>query len=93
MILAEERTTDGERLHILEARCLAMPLTCSSRRRAAAKRKKLKLVGRGPTSSEEEEEEEPEEDSTLAAPGRSRSQGRRGAGGCMGAARVEKRIR
>ena len=47
--MAEERTTEDERFHIMDAR-----------RRAAAKRKKLKSLGQG-SSIEEEEEEEPDE--------------------------------
>ena len=48
--MAEERTTEDERFHIMDAR-----------RRAAAKRKKLKSLGQGSSIEEEEEEEEPDE--------------------------------
>merc|ERR550532_2936084 len=92
VILAEERTTDGERLHIMEAR-----------RRAAAKRKKLKLVSRpgGGLGADgelppEELEEDPEEDSSLAGTGGGKSgrpSRRGGGGGYQAIARVEKRIR
>lgn len=55
VILAEERTTEEEKLHIIEAR-----------RRAAAKRKKLKNLGKSKSTDTEEEEEEGEgEDGML----------------------------
>ncbi|XP_034248827.1 voltage-dependent calcium channel type A subunit alpha-1 isoform X6 [Thrips palmi] len=51
VILAEERTTEEERMHIIEAR-----------RRAAAKRKKLKNLGKSKSTDTEEEAEEEEDD-------------------------------
>ncbi|KAK4308763.1 hypothetical protein Pmani_019563 [Petrolisthes manimaculis] len=51
VILAEERTTDEEKAHIMEAR-----------RRAAAKRKKLKHLGKSKSTDTEDEENEAEED-------------------------------
>ncbi|KAL1138768.1 hypothetical protein AAG570_008830 [Ranatra chinensis] len=49
VILAEERTTEEEKMHIMEAR-----------RRAAAKRKKLKNLGKSKSTDTEEEEGEEE---------------------------------
>ncbi|XP_073986797.1 calcium voltage-gated channel subunit cacophony isoform X7 [Rhodnius prolixus] len=49
VILAEERTTEEEKMHIIEAR-----------RRAAAKRKKLKSMGKSKSTDTEEEEGEEE---------------------------------
>ena len=46
--MAEERTTEEERLHILE-----------SRRRAAAKKKKLKNLGNKSSVETDEESEDP----------------------------------
>ncbi|XP_022648011.1 voltage-dependent calcium channel type A subunit alpha-1-like isoform X2 [Varroa destructor] len=51
VILAEERTTEEERMHILEAR-----------RRAAAKRKKLKSMHSKSTDEEEDDEEDAEDE-------------------------------
>ncbi|XP_059351425.1 voltage-dependent calcium channel type A subunit alpha-1-like isoform X4 [Daphnia carinata] len=51
VILAEERTTEEEKLHIMEAR-----------RRAAAKRKKLKHLGKSRSTDTEDEENEDEPD-------------------------------
>ena len=51
VILAEERTTEDERFHIMDAR-----------RRAAAKRKKMKSLGQGSSIEDDEEEDEPDED-------------------------------
>ncbi|XP_069690113.1 voltage-dependent calcium channel type A subunit alpha-1 isoform X21 [Periplaneta americana] len=54
VILAEERTTEEEKMHIIEG---------ETRRRAAAKRKKLKNLGKSKsTDTEEEEGEEEDED-------------------------------
>ncbi|XP_042203568.1 voltage-dependent calcium channel type A subunit alpha-1-like isoform X6 [Homarus americanus] len=56
VILAEERTTDEEKAHIMEAR-----------RRAAAKRKKLKHLGKSKsTDTEDEENEAEDEDAPLS---------------------------
>ncbi|XP_065573833.1 voltage-dependent calcium channel type A subunit alpha-1-like [Artemia franciscana] len=49
VILAEERTTEEEKLHIMEAR-----------RRAAAKRKKLKHLGKSKSTDTEDEDNEEE---------------------------------
>lgn len=49
--MAEERTTEEEKLHIMEAR-----------RRAAAKRKKLKHLGKSRSTDTEDEENEDEPD-------------------------------
>ncbi|KAI1305266.1 Voltage-dependent calcium channel type A subunit alpha-1 [Halotydeus destructor] len=54
VILAEERTTDEEKAHILDAR-----------RKAAAKRKKLKLMHKNKSTDEDEEEEEEEEEDEV----------------------------
>ncbi|XP_060853575.1 voltage-dependent calcium channel type A subunit alpha-1 isoform X4 [Rhopalosiphum padi] len=54
VILAEERTTDEERRHIIEAR-----------RRADIKRKKLKTLGKSKSTESEEECEEEEADEVL----------------------------
>ncbi|CAO1437735.1 unnamed protein product [Diamesa serratosioi] len=77
VILAEERTTEEERMHIMEAR-----------RRAAAKRKKLKNLGK--SKSTDTEEEDADEDcgddgflnSKVKAPGK-----------CQDFWRAEKRVR
>ncbi|KAL7018830.1 hypothetical protein ACKWTF_010927 [Chironomus riparius] len=77
VILAEERTTEEERMHIMEAR-----------RRAAAKRKKLKNLGK--SKSTDTEEEDADDDcgddgflkSKVKTPGR-----------CLGFWRAEKRLR
>ncbi|EGK96851.1 AGAP002578-PC [Anopheles gambiae str. PEST] len=77
VILAEERTTEEERLHIMEAR-----------RRAAAKRKKLKNLGK--SKSTDTEEDDPDEDcgddGYLKA--KVKTQGK-----CKGFWRAEKRFR
>ncbi|XP_037083301.1 voltage-dependent calcium channel type A subunit alpha-1-like isoform X2 [Pollicipes pollicipes] len=51
VILAEERTTEEEKMHIMEAR-----------RKAAAKRKKLKNLGKSKSTDTEEEDNDGEED-------------------------------
>lgn len=68
VILAEERTTEEERMHIMEgnnavteANCFQKTLYClilSARRRNAAKRKKLKSLGKSKSTDTEEEEGE-----------------------------------
>ena len=55
VILTEERTTEDERFHIMDAR-----------RRAAAKKKKIKSLGQGSSVEDEEEEEEPDEDGRFS---------------------------
>jgi len=82
VILAEERTTEDERFHIMDAR-----------RKAAAKRKKLKSLGQGSSVEEEEEEEEPDEDTGLSGQNsRKKGSGRQG-GGWRTFWQVERRIR
>ena len=56
VILAEERTTDVQRFHIIDAR-----------RRAAQKMRKLKTLG---NEKEEETEEEPDESCSLSSSNR-----------------------
>ncbi|XP_058446082.1 voltage-dependent calcium channel type A subunit alpha-1 isoform X9 [Malaya genurostris] len=77
VILAEERTTEEERLHILEAR-----------RRAAAKRKKLKNLGKSKSTDTEEDDPDDDcgEDGYLKS--KVRTQGK-----CKGFWRAEKRFR
>ena len=58
VILAEERTTDVQRFHIIDAR-----------RRAAQKMRKLKTLGNG-NEKEEETEEEPDESCSLSSSNR-----------------------
>ena len=53
--MTEERTTEDERFHIMDAR-----------RRAAAKKKKIKSLGQGSSVEDEEEEEEPDEDGRFS---------------------------
>ncbi|XP_050089029.1 voltage-dependent calcium channel type A subunit alpha-1 isoform X2 [Anopheles aquasalis] len=87
VILAEERTTEEERLHIMEAR-----------RRAAAKRKKLKNLGK--SKSTDTEEDDPDEDcgDDVFVPKRKKGKGYLKAkvktqGKCKGFWRAEKRFR
>ena len=58
VILAEERTTDVQRFHIIDAR-----------RRAAQKMRKLKTLGNR-NEKEEETEEEPDESCSLSSSNR-----------------------
>lgn len=69
MILAEERTTEEEKMHIIEGeiykfhKFLWLKLKLfffflTARRRAAAKRKKLKNLGKSKSTDTEEEEAE-----------------------------------
>lgn len=53
VILAEERTTEEERNHIMEAR-----------KRAANKRRKMQKLGKSRSTETEEEDEEPDEGRT-----------------------------
>ena len=55
VILAEERTTEAQRFHIIDAR-----------RRAAMKMRKLKSLGK-PSEKEEVEEEDPDENCSLSS--------------------------
>ncbi|XP_053696424.1 voltage-dependent calcium channel type A subunit alpha-1 [Sabethes cyaneus] len=87
VILAEERTTEEERLHIMEAR-----------RRAAAKRKKLKNLGK--SKSTDTEEDDPDDDCADDVSVTKRKKGRgylkskvRTQGKCKGFWRAEKRFR
>ncbi|XP_050067936.1 voltage-dependent calcium channel type A subunit alpha-1-like isoform X4 [Anopheles maculipalpis] len=87
VILAEERTTEEERLHIMEAR-----------RRAAAKRKKLKNLGK--SKSTDTEEDDPDDDcgDDVFVPKRKKGKGYLKAkvktqGKCKGFWRAEKRFR
>uniref|UniRef100_A0A4Y0BI67 Voltage-dependent calcium channel type A subunit alpha-1 n=1 Tax=Anopheles funestus TaxID=62324 RepID=A0A4Y0BI67_ANOFN len=77
VILAEERTTEEERLHIMEAR-----------RRAAAKRKKLKNLGKSKSTDTEEDDPDDDcgDDGYLKA--KVKTQGK-----CKGFWRAEKRFR
>lgn len=69
VILAEERTTEEEKMHIMEGLYISRYLRSvqstienilTARRRAAAKRKKLKNLGK--SKSTDTEEEDPDED-------------------------------
>ncbi|XP_037808967.1 voltage-dependent calcium channel type A subunit alpha-1 isoform X3 [Lucilia sericata] len=86
VILAEERTTEEERMHIMEAR-----------RRNAAKRKKLKSLGKSKsTDTEEEEGEEDYGDDVylIKLANMSTEGGEKGeAGSCTGFWRKEKSFR
>ncbi|KZS08153.1 Voltage-dependent calcium channel type A subunit alpha-1 [Daphnia magna] len=81
VILAEERTTEEEKLHIMEAR-----------RRAAAKRKKLKHLGksRSTDTEDEENEDEPDEGFSRASYLKSKVKNK---GACKRFWRAEKRLR
>ncbi|CAH1183785.1 unnamed protein product [Phaedon cochleariae] len=83
VILAEERTTEEEKLHIMEAR------------RRAARKKKLKNMGRSKSTDTEEEQEEDEiGDDGFAKSSYLKSRGaKRGPGGCARFWRFEKRLR
>ncbi|XP_046803060.1 voltage-dependent calcium channel type A subunit alpha-1 [Lucilia cuprina] len=77
VILAEERTTEEERMHIMEAR-----------RRNAAKRKKLKSLGKSKSTDTEEEEGEEDYGDDGYLKTRSKPQG-----SCTGFWRKEKSFR
>ncbi|XP_050506047.1 voltage-dependent calcium channel type A subunit alpha-1 isoform X9 [Diabrotica virgifera virgifera] len=85
VILAEERTTEEEKLHIMEAR------------RRAARKKKLKSMGKSKSTDTEEEQEEDEmgDDVLLAGYGKSSYLKSRvqGQSGCARFWRAEKRFR
>ncbi|XP_067640090.1 voltage-dependent calcium channel type A subunit alpha-1 isoform X11 [Eurosta solidaginis] len=77
VILAEERTTEAEKMHIMEAR-----------RRNAAKRKKLKSLGKSKSTDTEEEEGDEDYGDDGYLKSRPKPQGR-----CTGFWRAEKRFR
>ncbi|XP_053950330.1 voltage-dependent calcium channel type A subunit alpha-1 isoform X10 [Anastrepha ludens] len=77
VILAEERTTEAEKMHIMEAR-----------RRNAAKRKKLKSLGKSKSTDTEEEEGEEDYGDDGYLKSRPKPQG-----SCTGFWRAEKRFR
>ncbi|KAH9397655.1 hypothetical protein TYRP_003978, partial [Tyrophagus putrescentiae] len=79
VILAEERTTEEEKMHIIEAR-----------RRAAAKRKKLKNMHSKSTDEEDEDEDEDEEGFSRATYLHSKIKNK---GACKAFWRNEKRLR
>ncbi|XP_047738439.1 voltage-dependent calcium channel type A subunit alpha-1 [Hyalella azteca] len=79
VILAEERTTDEEKAHIMEAR-----------RRAAAKRKKLKNLGKSKSTDTDEEDNDIEEEDGFA---RTSYNKMRKQGACKGFWKAEKRFR
>ncbi|XP_071552669.1 voltage-dependent calcium channel type A subunit alpha-1 isoform X2 [Panulirus ornatus] len=93
VILAEERTTDEEKAHIMEAR-----------RRAAAKRKKLKHLGKSKSTDTEDEENEAEDEDaplSLAVPAKKKGFSRasylknkvKKQGACQSFWKMEKRLR
>ncbi|XP_055846918.1 voltage-dependent calcium channel type A subunit alpha-1 isoform X9 [Episyrphus balteatus] len=77
VILAEERTTEEEKMHIMEAR-----------RRNAAKRKKLKSLGKSKSTDTEEEEGEEDYGDDGYLKSRTKTQGT-----CKGFWHAEKRFR
>uniref|UniRef100_A0A336JZB9 Voltage-dependent calcium channel type A subunit alpha-1 n=1 Tax=Culicoides sonorensis TaxID=179676 RepID=A0A336JZB9_CULSO len=77
VILAEERTTEEERLHIMEAR-----------RRAAAKKKKLKNLGKSKSTDTEEDEADDDIGDDGYLKSKVKNQGK-----CKGFWRAEKRLR
>ncbi|XP_018802975.1 PREDICTED: voltage-dependent calcium channel type A subunit alpha-1 isoform X4 [Bactrocera latifrons] len=77
VILAEERTTEAEKMHIMEAR-----------RRNAAKRKKLKSLGKSKSTDTEEEDGEEDYGDDGYLKSRPKPQG-----SCTGFWRAEKRFR
>ncbi|KAL0121152.1 hypothetical protein PUN28_008671 [Cardiocondyla obscurior] len=81
VILAEERTTEEEKMHILEVR-----------RRAAAKKKKLKNLGKSKSTDTEEEEGEDDIDDGFSRASYFKSKVKK-QGICLQFWRVEKRFR
>ncbi|KAL7300818.1 hypothetical protein TKK_0006383 [Trichogramma kaykai] len=81
VILAEERTTEEEKMHIMEAR-----------RRAAAKRKKLKNLGKSKSTDTEEEDNEDEPDDGFGRASYLKSKVKN-QGACADFWRSEKRFR
>ncbi|XP_011268431.1 voltage-dependent calcium channel type A subunit alpha-1 isoform X15 [Camponotus floridanus] len=81
VILAEERTTEEEKMHILEVR-----------RRAAAKKKKLKNLGKSKSTDTEEEEGEDDQDDGFSRTSYFKSKVKK-QGTCLQFWRAEKRFR
>ncbi|XP_064108487.1 voltage-dependent calcium channel type A subunit alpha-1-like isoform X4 [Macrobrachium nipponense] len=81
VILAEERTTDEEKAHIMEAR-----------RRAAAKRKKLKHLGKSKSTDTEDEENEAEDDDGFSRASYLKNKVKK-QGACANFWKAEKRLR
>ncbi|XP_072765463.1 voltage-dependent calcium channel type A subunit alpha-1 isoform X2 [Anoplolepis gracilipes] len=81
VILAEERTTEEEKMHILEVR-----------RRAAAKKKKLKNLGKSKSTDTEEEEGEDDGDDGFSRTSYFKSKVKK-QGTCLQFWRAEKRFR
>ncbi|XP_039311384.1 voltage-dependent calcium channel type A subunit alpha-1 isoform X7 [Solenopsis invicta] len=81
VILAEERTTEEEKMHILEVR-----------RRAAAKKKKLKNLGKSKSTDTEEEEGEDDQDDGFSRSSYFKSKVKK-QGTCLQFWRAEKRLR
>ncbi|XP_071560311.1 voltage-dependent calcium channel type A subunit alpha-1 isoform X11 [Temnothorax nylanderi] len=81
VILAEERTTEEEKMHILEVR-----------RKAAAKKKKLKNLGKSKSTDTEEEEGEDDQDDGFSRASYFKSKVKK-QGTCLQFWRAEKRFR
>ncbi|KAI4479315.1 hypothetical protein M0804_011100 [Polistes exclamans] len=81
VILAEERTTEEEKMHILEVR-----------KRAQAKKKKLKNLGKSKSTDTEEEDAEDDQDDGFSRPSYFKSRVKN-KGTCMQFWRAEKRFR
>ncbi|KAK8724872.1 hypothetical protein OTU49_010957 [Cherax quadricarinatus] len=81
VILAEERTTDEEKAHIMEAR-----------RRAAAKRKKLKHLGKSKSTDTEDEENEAEDEDGFSRASYLKNKVKK-QGACQNFWKAEKRLR
>ncbi|XP_032666769.1 voltage-dependent calcium channel type A subunit alpha-1 isoform X2 [Odontomachus brunneus] len=81
VILAEERTTEEEKMHILEVR-----------RRAAAKKKKLKNLGKSKSTDTEEEEGEDDQDDGFSRTSYFKSKVKK-QGTCLQFWRAEKQFR
>ncbi|KAL2727828.1 voltage-dependent calcium channel type A subunit alpha-1 isoform X26 [Vespula maculifrons] len=81
VILAEERTTEEEKMHILEVR-----------KRAAAKKKKLKNLGKSKSTDTEEEDAEDDQDDGFSRASYFKSKVKN-KGTCMQFWRAEKRFR
>eukprot|EP00095_Tigriopus_kingsejongensis_P005232 maker-scaffold1237_size53912-snap-gene-0.7 protein:Tk05232 transcript:maker-scaffold1237_size53912-snap-gene-0.7-mRNA-1 annotation:"hypothetical protein DAPPUDRAFT_333049" len=80
VILAEERTTDEERSHIMEAR-----------KRAANKRKKMQKLGKSRSTETDDDDDEPDEGLSQASAFRTRLRNQGGC--CQQFWRCEKRVR
>ncbi|XP_071746366.1 voltage-dependent calcium channel type A subunit alpha-1 isoform X5 [Lepeophtheirus salmonis] len=81
VILAEERTTEEERNHIMEAR-----------KRAANKRRKIKVLGKGRSIETEDDDDDDEVDEGISQASAIRTR-LRNHGGCQPFWRCEKRVR